>query len=482
MENTEEVKSGRRPLGLYIHIPFCVKKCDYCDFLSAPAGAAVKSRYFDALLNEIRGYEGKTDEYYVPTIFIGGGTPSCVEAAYIRQVLDAVREVFEVLPGIEYQSDVEELTDRSDPSDVGEQTNRRDPSNNKIKPNAGNQSDIELKFDRVNRTKLGSDNDVNSPTPPVEITIEINPGTIDEEKLTVYREAGINRISFGLQSTENRELKLLGRIHTYEEFLKNYELARKLGFKNINIDLMSALPGQTLAAWEATLRRVADLQPEHISAYSLIIEEGTPFYERYREGCTDAVLLPDEDMDREIYLKTQEILHTYGYHRYEISNYSKEGYECRHNLSYWTGTEYLGLGLGAASLLAHTRFHNTPELEEYIGLCTDVCKNQSIAQLGQAIDNVGTIMMDPFGLRREQQSLSITMQMEEFMFLGLRITRGVRREEFQHRFGVTMNEIYGDVIRHLIDRGLLTEEGDRLYLTNYGIDVSNTVLAEFLLE
>jgi oxygen-independent coproporphyrinogen-3 oxidase len=245
---------------------------------------------------------------------------------------------------------------------------------------------------------------------------------------------------------------------------------------------MSALPGQSLADWEATLHKAADLQPEHISAYSLIIEEGTPFYERYREGSAGASVLPDEDTDREIYLKTKEILQTYGYHRYEISNYAKTGYECRHNLSYWTGTEYLGLGLGASSLLAHTRFHNTSELEEYIELCSVQCKCKENARSSQIDDYDNIALKDPFGLRRELQPLSKNMQMEEFMFLGLRITKGVNREEFRQRYGITVNDVYGGVIEHLTDQGLLANKGDYLYLTDYGIDVSNAVLAEFLLE
>jgi oxygen-independent coproporphyrinogen-3 oxidase len=438
MGNKEVNNNGRRPLGLYIHIPFCMKKCDYCDFLSAPAEESVKKRYFEALLAEIRSYEGKTEGYTVPTIFIGGGTPSCVEAGYIKQILDTVREIFEVSPG------------RISPPEPGDHF-------------------------------TGSP-DVMSQEPYAEISIEVNPGTIDEEKLTVYREAGINRLSFGLQSAEDRELKLLGRIHDYSEFLRNYELARRLGFCNINIDLMSALPGQTLEAWETTLRKVAALEPEHISAYSLIIEEGTPFYERYREGSVGAVELPGEEADREIYLKTKEILQSVGFHRYEISNYSKNGYECRHNLSYWTGVDYLGLGLGASSLLQHTRFHNTSELEEYIELCTIRCKSTKYAHSEQAANCSIGMLPDEFGLRRECEQLSINMQMEEFMFLGLRITKGINRNEFLQRFGIWINTIYGNVIGRLVNQGLMEEKGEYLSLTDYGIDVSNVVLAEFLLE
>ncbi len=436
MEHT--VKNRKERLGLYIHIPFCVRKCDYCDFLSAPATEAVKQRYFDALLAEIRSYKGKTDGYTVPTIFIGGGTPSCVEAVYIKKVLDAIWEVFEVRPE-------KEIT-----LSTGEQP-------------------IALPSEAAVKAEI-------------EVSIEVNPGTIDEDKLIAYREAGINRLSFGLQSTQDQELKLLGRIHNYEEFVRNYEMARRLGFHNINIDLMSALPGQTLKDWEGTLQKIAVLGPEHISAYSLIIEEGTPFYERYREGSEGACELPGEDTDREIYLRTKEILESYGYHRYEISNYSKAGYECRHNLSYWTGVEYLGLGLGASSLVCHTRFHNTPELEEYISECNGLNKQELNAPNEKTLEQASIGLPDTLGIRRELQPLTLKLQMEEYMFLGLRITKGIRREEFKRRFKASIDSIYGAVIDRFLAQGLLAEKGDYLCLTDHGIDISNVVLAEFLLD
>jgi oxygen-independent coproporphyrinogen-3 oxidase len=274
-----------RELGIYIHIPFCVKKCAYCDFLSAPATEEMKQEYINALLTEIKSYSGNTKEYIVPNIFFGGGTPSCISADAVLSIMEAIREVFAV--------DIERL----------------------------------------------------------EATIEVNPGTVTRDKLEQYKNAGINRLSFGLQSTNDEELKLLGRIHTFEQFLENYHLARELGFHNINIDLMSALPGQTLSSWENTLETVLKLKPEHISAYSLIIEEGTQFYDLYRPGTKGAAELPDEDTDRLMYQRTKEILELNGYRRYEISNYAKPGFECRHNSSYWIGTDYLGVGLGASSLL-----------------------------------------------------------------------------------------------------------------------------------
>ncbi|HKM00279.1 MAG TPA: radical SAM family heme chaperone HemW, partial [Mobilitalea sp.] len=410
LRNNKQINDQkRRELGLYIHVPFCVKKCDYCDFLSAPSNEPTKRRYFDALITEIRSYEGKTSEYKVPTIFFGGGTPSCVDASYIKEVIHVIREVFGV--------------------------------------------------DAVQ-------NNYEQKSP--EITIEINPGTVDEEKLLAYKEAGINRLSFGLQTTKDSELKLLGRIHSFDQFINNYELARKIGFNNINIDLMSALPGQTIMSWEETLRRVADLKPEHISAYSLIIEEGTPFYDRYGEGAPQNEDLPEEETDREIYKLTAKILKEYGYQRYEISNYAQAGYECRHNLSYWIGIEYLGLGLGSSSLIKSIRFHNLTEIDEYIAACTIHNEEDSFSQQPQRHIENQDILLDSLGIRREIIVLSTKEQMEEFMFLGLRIMRGVGQEEFYRRFGVNLNTIYKEIIERHINNGLLYENGEYLCLTEHG--------------
>lgn len=402
------IKDTDKPheLGLYIHIPFCVSKCDYCDFLSAPADEGTKERYVKALLQEIDSYQELAKDYLLSTIFIGGGTPSSIKASYIEAIMNKIRECF-----------------------------------------------------HVDEKRL-------------EATIEINPGTVTKEKLLSYQKAGINRISFGLQSTDNKELKLLGRIHSYEQFVENYQMARELGFQNINIDLMSALPGQTLSSWEHTLNRVIALRPEHISAYSLIIEEGTPFFEQYGEGKELERLLPDELEDRAIYHKTKELLLANGYDRYEISNYSLKGYECRHNCFYWTGVEYLGLGLGASSYLQlrdkredghkleRIRLKVTEDLEEYIKLCKT----------------------DPRSLYREKNIISVREQIEEYMYLGLRMCRGISVEDFSKRFGIKLEEIYKGVLEKLLQQQLLTRNGPWLRLTEYGTDVSNMVFSEFLLE
>lgn len=373
-----------KELELYIHIPFCVQKCKYCDFLSAPATAQVQNAYMEALIQEIQA--AATLDCLVVSIFIGGGTPSAVETCQIARVMDAVRKSFVIAED-------------------------------------------------------------------AEISMEMNPGTVTEESLKVYRLAGINRLSIGLQSAKDKELQVLGRIHSYEQFLDTYEKVRVAGFDNVNVDLMSALPKQTLLDWEENLNRILALspQPEHISAYSLIVEEGTPFYELYEKGKLD---LPDEDTEREMYWKTADILKSAGYEQYEISNYCKPGYACRHNCGYWTRRDYLGFGIGAASLYNNTRFHNTDSLQAYI-------------------DN-------PLNCREDIQTLAPREQMDETIFLGLRMLQGVNTAQFQTTFGISVEEVYADQIQESITQGLLTYKDDSLVLTERGLDLSNYVMAKFL--
>lgn len=373
-----------RNLELYLHIPFCVKKCAYCDFLSGPAGNEQKQAYLDALLREIRNC-GDFSDYLVTSVFFGGGTPSTFLGEWMERIMDEVRVHFH----------------------------------------------------------LHKD---------AEITTEANPGTVDMEKLTSYRKAGINRISFGCQSADNKELKMLGRIHTWEEFLESYELARRAGFENINVDLMSGLPGQTAASWKKSLKKVIALEPEHISAYSLIIEEGTPFYDM-----RDSLNLPDEDEERLMYEQTAKILKAYGYGQYEISNYAKEGNACAHNIGYWTGVEYLGLGLGASSLINHCRFTNTNNMEEYL-------KHSD----------------KPEAIRVDVEKLSVQDEMEEFMILGLRMNQGVSKAEFEERFHCKIDEVYGEVLQKYASGGFLKRENGRIFFSREGISVSNVILADFL--
>lgn len=382
----------RRKLELYIHIPFCVKKCAYCDFLSGPASRERIEEYIQALKKEIESYRKFAEDYEVSTVFFGGGTPSLLSSEQMEMIMGAIKHIF------------------------------------LLQENA-------------------------------EITMEANPGTVTEERLKAYKKAEINRLSFGLQSAKNEELTILGRIHTFEEFLESYEIARKAGFSNINVDLISAIPKQTLESWEETLTTIIELEPEHISAYSLIVEEGTPFAELYGEDGKWEEMLPDEEEERNMYRKTEEMLQRAGYHRYEISNYAKRGYECRHNLGYWDRTEYLGLGLGASSFLNQTRFHNTEDMERYL-------KNAKEHE----------------NIHEEIEHLKVQEQMEEFIFLGLRKMKGIAETEFAEAFGTDIWECYGKNIRRVIQNGLLEQENGYLRLTKKGIDVSNYVFAEILSE
>lgn len=372
-----------KDLELYLHIPFCVRKCEYCDFLSGPAKIDRQKAYTEALLEEILHTDGMED-YRVSSIFIGGGTPSILPGEWMEYILDAVRDHF----FLDAQA---------------------------------------------------------------EVSIEANPGTVDKEKLRSYLRAGINRISFGCQSADDRELKLLGRIHSWSDFVESYGMAREAGFGNINVDLMSGLPGQSLESWERSLHQTAKLGPEHISAYSLIIEEGTPFAGK-------PLALPSEETERVMYERTHEILDAYGYHQYEISNYAKEGRECSHNMGYWKRREYLGLGLGSASLIGDIRFSNTRDMDDYLA-------------------NSGR----PEAIRVDKETLNQQAQMEEFMFLGLRMKEGIKKADFKETFGVPVEEIYGDVIAKYERMGFLETEGGSVRLTRAGISVSNPILAEFLL-
>lgn len=404
---------NRNPIGIYIHIPFCEAKCAYCDFLSGPSSNENKKRYVDALVEQIKEYSYLNEEYYIRTIFIGGGTPSSIDPMDIRRILGTVYEVF----------DIENIYSGD------ENTKQTLQDSNKI-----------------------------------EITIEANPGTLNKDKLLIYKEAGINRISMGLQSVNDKELKLLGRIHTYDQFEENYHLARKCGFTNINIDLMSAFPGQTIDTWERTLKTIIELNPEHISAYSLIIEEGTSFFERYANGSE----LPSEDEDRQMYYLTKKLLREAGYERYEISNYAKPGFESKHNSSYWERIDYIGFGLGASSCLNNARFHNEEDLALYIEEGIGVRKDNSVSFNGRFA-------------RKELQQLTLKEQMEECMFLGLRMMKGVALNQFEQQFEVQFDKVYGKIVKEMVSDGLLVIKDHHLILTERGIDLSNYVMSEFLL-
>ena len=491
-------------LSLYLHIPFCVRKCLYCDFLSGPQSADVQEQYVEALCREIQETSPEYREYQVVSVFIGGGTPSVLLSEQTIRIMETLKSCFIL-------------------------------------------------------------------TNTCEISMEMNPGTVTPEKMNAYRACGINRISIGLQSANDGELKALGRIHTCADFLKAYEMAVEAGFTNINVDLMSAIPEQTLKSYQETLQKVLALQPQpvHISAYSLIVEEGTPFYEQ-------ELNLPDEETERRMYEITDDILREAGYHRYEISNYAKAGKECVHNKVYWQRGNYLGLGIGSASLIQNVRFHNVTDIWSYVNLMLgensigneieneienaskecgekfqaekDCLKNsntekdclkknnagkndlkkenaekeqvekltaekEQVEKVNAEIENVKKDNIEKNSaeegnteknniesgnaarpdknmigrvkkLREEVQELPIEEQMEEFMFLGLRMMEGVSERSFFENFGRRFEEVFPGVIEKHEKLGLLEVTGEEfvhLKLTSHGIDVSNQVFVDFML-
>jgi oxygen-independent coproporphyrinogen-3 oxidase len=391
-----QTSAGQKGMGcaeLYLHIPFCVRKCGYCDFLSFCADGETKEQYVRALIREIRAAGEALSGTRIVTVFIGGGTPTVLESGEIGRIFDAVRDSFSL--------------------------------------------DAEA-----------------------EITVEVNPGTADEEKLRALWSFGVNRLSIGCQSLDDRLLLELGRIHDREAFFHCFCAARRAGFKNISVDLMSAIPDQSYEDWVRTLREAAELGPEHISAYSLILEEGTPFFER-----KDSLHLPDEDTERRMYEDTRKILSEYGYERYEISNYAKNGRRCRHNVGYWTGVPYAGLGLGASSYLGNMRFRNTDRMDEYLEYFGETARARN--------------WMDA-PVHCERELLSDADRMAEFVILGLRMIEGISEEEFFCRFGKNLADVYGETIAKHRSEGLLEEKGGRVFLTERGVSLSNYVMCDFL--
>ncbi len=381
---------------IYIHIPFCLKKCGYCDFLSGPQDEETRGIYVSRLVKEIKESQWATEVTSVPTVFIGGGTPSILKEEELASIMKALFETFPI------------------------------------------------------------DKDA-------EITMECNPGTVTEGKIKAIRELGVNRLSIGLQSANDEELKILGRIHTYRDFLDTYSYARKAGFSNINVDLMNSLPYQKAEDYQETLNKIIGLKPEHISAYSLIVEEGTDFYELYaedaelREAGEEPEILPSEEEERRMDTMSHDLLSEAGYERYEISNFALPGYRCRHNTGYWQRVDYIGFGLGASGLMRHVRYKNTEDLYTYLH--------------GK-----------PYPYNVETEPLGDYSEMEEFFFLGLRMDQGVSLKEFEDCFDVTAEEVYGELFPDLERGGFIEINGDIVKLTPYGRDLSNYVLAQFLMD
>jgi oxygen-independent coproporphyrinogen III oxidase len=371
-------------VSLYIHIPFCAKKCMYCDFPSFCGKEHLMMQYAEALSREILN---SSQNKRINSIFVGGGTPTYLSLEAWKLIGDSIGKL-------------------------------------QLKDNA-------------------------------EFTVECNPGTISEDKLLYFKEIGVNRLSIGLQSWQNELLKSIGRIHTTEDFLQSYDLARRLGFKNINIDIMFGLPNQSLSDLKITIEQVVRLSPEHISCYSLIIEDGTPFYNLYEKG---KLSLPEEELEREMYITAREMLNGYGFKQYEISNFAKPGYRCEHNMVYWQLDDYIGCGAAAHSYFQSIRYRNEANIEKYI---------QSMK-----LNNCSVV---------EEIRNSVKDNMEEFMFMGLRKIEGISEKEFIRRFSKGINSVYKNVIDKYEKLGLLKRESGNIFLTEKGIELSNTIMSEFLL-
>lgn len=381
----------KKELGLYVHIPFCMSKCSYCDFCSFDNKIDKKQEYLEMLKKEIRLYSDICKDYILKTIFIGGGTPTILEAHELEGLIEEIKENFE------------------------------------IKKDA-------------------------------EITIEANPGTLDINKLKALKKSGVNRLSIGLQSANDRTLKLIGRIHTFEEFKKNVQDAKKVGFTNINADIMFSLPNESLEDVKRTIDEVLKLDITHISTYSLIIEEGTRMYNMMQDD--DKYVFPDEDTDREIYYYICDRLKEEGYHQYEISNFAKPGFESKHNIIYWKAEEYLGLGLAAHSYFNDYRFSNVIDINRYISKLRD--------------ENKVTYLNGKKEKQTKEDKIS------EFMFLGLRMLDGINTDEFKEKFGMTIDEVYGPILSEMVEDKMLEREDNIIRLTRQGIDVSNVLFAEFM--
>lgn len=369
---------------MYVHIPFCVAKCAYCDFASFPNCGHLWGTYVDAVLGELESWRGALRNYELRTIFIGGGTPSILPGEEIARLMDAVRAAVPIC------------------SDA-------------------------------------------------EITMEANPGTLSPEKLRVCRAAGINRLSLGAQAMDDGLLKTLGRIHSAAEIREAVSLARQAGFDNVSLDLMYALPGQTIDDWRRTLDEVIALDPEHISAYSLILEEGTPLARRVERG---ELTVPDDDTAVDMQRLAVSRLAEAGYARYEISNYAKPGRESRHNIVYWKRGEYLGLGCAAHSMMNETRFENSSDLREYLSGAR--CLNR--------------------------EPLSTEARKEEVLMLATRMCKGMNLDEYEKAFGVRFEKVHAQIIAQLQSHNLVELTPTHLRLTQTGLEVQNSVVVALMDE
>lgn len=387
-----------KEIGLYVHMPFCKQKCYYCDFISYANKYNMVDRYIQCLKKEIIQYanenrimskHGLEPKYVIKTIYIGGGTPSSIDELYIINILQKIKENFQIK------------------------------------------------------------NDA-------EITIEVNPGTVNKEKLETYREIGINRLSIGLQAAQDEILKSIGRIHTFKDFENTYKYAREVGFNNINVDLMINLPNQTLDNVKESVKAILNLKPEHISVYSLILEENTKLYEMVK---SKQVALEPEEVERQMYWYVKETLEKYKYIQYEISNFAKSGFQSQHNIDCWNQEEYIGVGIAASSFIENKRYSNISNLEEYMDNIESGMPNKNLI-----LDEV----------------LDFESKMNEFMMLGLRTIQGVDIKKFEQKFKINPIIKYCKILEKLNHEGLIEIDANNIKLSNKGIDLANIVWEEFV--
>ncbi|MDN5300326.1 MAG: hypothetical protein PWP51_2879 [Clostridiales bacterium] len=390
---------AKQCIGIYIHIPFCIQKCLYCDFVSFPKMKDdLIEKYFQALSNELSCYAEDLAQYPVKSIFFGGGTPSSVNAKYIAAIMLQIKQMATL-------------------------------------------------------------------TEDVEITLEANPGTLSQEKINHYLASGINRVSLGLQTSDAKLLKTLGRIHNVNDFLTSYQGLTDEGIDNINVDIMFGLPGQTLDQLERTIQFIGSVKPKHVSAYALKLEEGTPLFEAHRKG---TITLPDEETERTMYHLIQQALASLGYHQYEISNFSLQHYESRHNLIYWQNTPYIGLGVSAHSKMHQTRYHNAMSIDQYL---------EDYTAKGHDAYNKAHHLVT-----YESECIDLKEDLFETIMLGLRLTNGIDYKTVENRYGINFLNEYADVINSLLAEALIELDQDNhiIRLTPLGMDVSNRVFVAFM--
>lgn len=383
-------------LELYIHIPFCEKKCNYCDFVSFHANYDVVNKYINKLLSEIELKKYLANDYQICSIYIGGGTPSFIDSKYINFIMESIQNNYNV-------------------------------ANN------------------------------------AEISIEVNPNSVTEEKIKSYFNSGINRLSIGLQSTIEDELRTLGRVHTYNDFLNAYNLAVHSGFKNINVDLINGIPGQTPESYKKTLKLVLMLNIKHISIYNLIIEDGTPFKTML---ANNEIQLP---LESDILLMdkiTKELTEYYRLNRYEISNYAKSGFECRHNLGYWSDVPYIGFGLNSSSYIYNTRFKNKTNFNDYM----------SLDYTGYMISTNQNSYYD------DVKIIDTKDHINEYVMLGFRKTSGINVNDFYKTFNKKFEDLFGTALKIYQGMGMINKKADNYFMTDEGLNVSNSILSDLLLK